>query len=47
MVYRHELSTGANVVDVEDFERGIVHNNIAQADGGLVNMQGLLSPEAR
>lgn len=46
MVYWHEPSTGANVVHVEDFEHGIVHTNIAQPDGGFVNMAGELTLEA-
>ena len=46
MVYWHEPSTGANVVHVEDFEQGILHTNIAGADGTFVNMRGYLLLEA-
>ena len=42
MVYWHEPGTGANVVHLEDFERGVVFTNIAQPDGSFLNMQGTL-----
>lgn len=42
MVYWHEPHTGHNVVHLQDFERGIVHTNIAQPDGQFLHRDGTL-----
>lgn len=43
MVYWHEPNTGANVVHVQDFNRGIVYTNIAAPDGSFTNLKGTLT----
>ena len=41
MVYWTEAD-GTKVVHVEDFERGLVHTNIAGPDGSFTNLSGVL-----
>ena len=42
MVYWHEPKLGANVVHVQDFEKGVVHTNIALPDGTFQHMSGTI-----
>lgn len=40
MVYWHEPKVGANVVHVQDFEKGVVYTNIARPDGSSLHLSG-------
>lgn len=42
MVYWHEPKTGANVVHIQDWEKGTVLTNIAQPNGQFLHMKGSL-----
>jgi glyoxylase-like metal-dependent hydrolase (beta-lactamase superfamily II) len=42
MVYWHEPKGGANVVHVQDFDKGVIHTNIAQPGGEFFNLSGKL-----
>lgn len=42
MVYWHEPKTGDNVVHVQDFEKGVVHTNIASPDGKFLHLDGTI-----
>jgi glyoxylase-like metal-dependent hydrolase (beta-lactamase superfamily II) len=40
MIYWHEPKGGANVVHLQDLEKGVVHTNIAQPNGDFFNLTG-------
>jgi glyoxylase-like metal-dependent hydrolase (beta-lactamase superfamily II) len=42
MVYWREPKSGANVVHLQDFDKGIVHTNISQRGGEFFNLSGKL-----
>lgn len=42
MVYWREPKVGANVVHIQDFEKGVVYTNIAQPNGQFLHMTGTL-----
>lgn len=43
MIYWHEQGTGANVVHVQNYDLGVVHTNIAGADGSFINLKGVIT----